>query len=286
MSAIESLRSSFALQGCNGRTASLFHRIIYDYYQLNRRALLWRETIDPYAILVSEIMLQQTQVERVKGKYREFIAIFPDFRTLAAAPLAEVLTAWQGLGYNRRAISLKATAEMVVGNFGGALPSSPDELECLPGIGHYTARAVAAFAFHRTEVFIETNIRAVFIHLFFPERLNVHDREILPLVEATLDRDNVREWYYALMDYGVFLKREHANPARKSAHHVRQAPFKGSNRELRSMILRKILDSPGVTVQQIVAGLGREDELVRKNLDALVKEGFIVVDQNNGYTVP
>lgn len=276
---------SFARRGCSGQTVALFRRVIYGHYREHGRILPWRESTDPYAILVSEIMLQQTQVERVREKYREFLAAFPDFPSLAAAPLHAVLGRWQGLGYNRRAVSLKATAETIVNHFGGSLPSSPDELECLPGIGLYTARAIAAFAFNIPTAFIETNIRAVFLHVFFMGRDKVHDREVLPLVEATLDRENVREWYYALMDYGVFLKKAHHNPSRKSAHHARQTPFRGSNRELRSMILREILQSPGVSERQLAVVLGRETELVRKNLVALVTEGFVVAVGNDGYTI-
>jgi A/G-specific adenine glycosylase len=245
------------------------------WYRVNARQLPWRTTRDPYAILVSEVMLQQTQVDRVIGKYGEFLDRFPDVISLARAPLQEVLETWQGLGYNRRAISLKRCAEAIVRDHGGFFPRSVDGLQALPGIGPYTARAVAAFAYNQPTVFIETNIRAVFIHHFFADREAITDKEILPFVTAALDRDNPRDWYNALMDYGVMLKKEHRNPARRSAHHVRQAPFRGSNRELRSRILRALLDTPHLTAEGIAELLDAEIGPVQQNLAQMEKEGLI-----------
>ena len=277
MSRLDTLRSHFAAEGFSAATAALFREIVYDHFRTQgRHALPWRETRDPYAILVSEVMLQQTQVERVTEKYREFLATFPDLPALAAAPLQEVLARWQGLGYNRRAVNLKQCAEAVVARWDGALPSSPEELQTLPGIGPYTARAVAAFAFNAPTVFIETNIRTVFIHLLFPAAEKVHDRELIPLVAIALDRENPREWYSALMDYGTALKREHPNPSRRSAHHVRQSPFRGSNREVRGMLVKVLLEQPGKTRTELVACIGRDADVVGKNLEQLRKEGFIV----------
>lgn len=276
-SAIDRLRKRFAADGFTTQAAALFRDIVYDHYRKQGRSLPWRETRDPYAILVSEVMLQQTRVERVTEKFREFLARFPDVTALAAAPLQEVLACWQGLGYNRRAVSLKRCAEAVTERFGGQLPPSPEELRTLPGIGPYTAAAVAAFAFDLPTVFIETNIRSVFLHLLFPDAEKVHDRELLPLVAAALDREHPREWYSALMDYGAFLKREHPNPSRRSAHHVRQSPFNGSNRQLRGMILATLLERPGMTAGELAASLGREPSLVASLLERLETEGFLVV---------
>lgn len=274
---VEALRKLFAADGFTADAARLLRGIVYDHYRRHGRSLPWRETRDPYAILVSEVMLQQTQVERVTEKYREFLARFPDFAALAAAPLQEVLACWQGLGYNRRAVSLKRCAEAVSERFGGQLPPSPEELRTLPGIGPYTAAAVAAFAFDLPAVFIETNIRSVFLHLLFPDAEKVHDRELLPLVATALDRDHPREWYSALMDYGAFLKREHPNPSRRSAHHARQSPFAGSNRQLRGRILATLLDRPGMTARELEASLGREAALIEALLGRLKAEGFLVV---------
>jgi A/G-specific adenine glycosylase len=260
---------------CNDHDLADFRRIIRHHYREHGRSLPWRETFDPYAILVSEIMLQQTQVDRVREKYREFLAAFPGFDDLARAELSRVLSVWQGLGYNRRAVSLRLCAQVVMERFGGMLPQAIGELETLPGIGPYTARAVAAFAFGIPAPFIETNIRSVFLHHFFPGQAGVHDREILPLVERTLDRERPRDWYYALMDFGAMLKKTGANPSRMSAHHTRQSPFSGSNREQRSLILKSILAAPGVTRAQLVENLCAEVESISRNLQQLEREGFI-----------
>lgn len=253
-----------------------FRAMILDHYHLNSRPMPWRETHDPYAILVSEVMLQQTQVARVRVKYDEFLSEFPRLGDLAVAPLPEVLRLWQGLGYNRRALALKRCAEAIMAQHDGTFPSSIPELQALPGIGPYTARAVAAFAFDVAEPLIETNIRTVFLHCFFHGRDSVSDAEILPLVEATLDRDNPRDWYYALMDYGVMLKQNHPNPGRRSSHHVKQSRFEGSNRQLRSRLLREIMAEPGLSLENVIIRLAAERDSVERNLEAMQREGLLV----------
>lgn len=258
------------------KTVQRFREQVYGHYYANPRPLPWRETENPYRILVSEIMLQQTQVERVTGKYQRFLDAFPDFATLARAPLRDVLGEWQGLGYNRRAISLQETAKQVVRDFKGMLPENPEQLRALPGIGAYTAAAIAAFAFHRPVPLIETNIRAVFIHCFFHDRQDVRDREIMPLIEATLDTADPRTWYYALMDYGVMLKRTIPNPSRKSAHHASQSRFEGSDRQIRGKILRFLLKKPQSREDDILLELQETPERVTKILADLEKEGFII----------
>jgi A/G-specific adenine glycosylase len=179
------------------------------------------------------------------------------------------------LGYNRRAIALKRCAEDIMNRFSGQFPRTTDELELLPGIGPYTARAVAAFAFGIAEPLIETNIRTVYIHLFFHGRDKVSDREITPLVAATLDRHNPREWYYALMDFGVALKQLHPNPGRRSSHHVPQSRFEGSNRQLRSRLLRAVIATPGISGSELAEQLGAEIENVVRNLVDMEREGFL-----------
>jgi A/G-specific adenine glycosylase len=261
-----------------------FQNIMYAYHRANPRPMLWRETTDPYRILISEIMLQQTQVERVKIKYAEFLTAFPTIHELAAAPLANVLQVWQGLGYNRRAIFLKRCSEEIVSFYGGHFPRSVAELQSLPGIGPYTAGAVAAFAFGIAEPLIETNIRTVFIHFFFHGREKVSDGEIMPLVAATLDQGNPREWYYALMDYGGMLKQTHPNPGRRSRHHTQQSRFEGSNRQLRSSILREVLVQTGITLQKLQSMLPVLPEAVERNLAALQREGFLV-KRGRGYRI-
>lgn len=253
-----------------------FRGIIYRHYQAHKRELPWRQTRDPYHLLVSEIMLQQTQVERVLGKYGEFLSRFPDFTTLAGAPWPEVLAVWQGLGYNRRALALKRLAQEVMVKWGGRLPDREEDLRALPGIGPATAGALLAFAFDQPVAFIETNIRRVFLHFFFAERDGVTDREILPLVAETLDWGRVREWYYALMDYGAGLKRHGPNPNRRSAHYVRQSAFNGSNREVRSLILKTLLAAPADSLTELAAIINKSPARTKAALEQLLAEGFVV----------
>ena len=164
--------------------------------------------------------------------YRNFLKRFPTVKSLAEAPLPEVLRAWQGLGYNRRAKMLHEAAKAIVVRHSARIPHGYAEVRNLPGVGEYTAKAVRTFAFNEPEVMIETNIRAIFIHHFFGDKEGVSDAELFPLIEATLDRKNPRVWYAALMDYGTHLKQTLPNPSRKRAHHLKQKPFKGSDREI------------------------------------------------------
>jgi A/G-specific adenine glycosylase len=253
-----------------------FQRNIYAEYRLHGgRDLPWRKTRNPYRILVSEFMLQQTQVARVIERYEPFLRRFPDFESLARAPLRDVLRAWSGLGYNRRALHLRETARIVVSEHGGKLPADVDRLRSLPGVGRATASAVAAFAFGRAHPFIETNIRTVFIHHFFRRRKRVSDEELYPFVEQTLDHGDPRAWFYALMDYGVALKKDYPNPSRKSAHHTRQGRFEGSDRQARGMIVRALVErslSEGQLVQATGLSLASLCVLVRQ----LEKDGMIV----------
>ncbi len=254
----------------------VFRDTVYTVARANYRVLPWRTALDPYAILVSEIMLQQTQADRVTPKFIDFMARFPDVAALASAEFADVLTAWQGLGYNRRALALKRAAEAVMGSFGGMIPATRRELESLPGIGPYTAGAILAFAHDLPEVFIETNIRSVFIHHFFHDRSGVHDRDLTPLVALTMDRSQPRAWYTALMDYGVVLKRAHPNPSRKSIHHLRQSPFEGSNRQLRSALLKLVLAQPGLPADDVAGLVAGDLERITANLVQMEKEGLVV----------
>ena len=252
-----------------------FRKTIHDYYHVNGRDLPWRKTRNPYCILLSEIMLQQTQVERVLKKYEEFLAAFPDFSTLARAPLRKLLRIWQGMGYNRRALALRALAQRVVNEHRSKLPPEHGKLLALPGIGEYTAGAVLAFVFNKPVVFMDTNIRRVFIHEFYHDRESVHDEEIIPLVERTLDTGNPRQWYNALMDYGTMLKKERVNPNRKSAHYARQSPFENSNRQVRGRILKILVAESPLTAAKVVEVTGMDAKRVQKNLVDLQREGFV-----------
>jgi A/G-specific adenine glycosylase len=255
---------------------STFRKKILVYYDVHGRDLPWRRTHNPYRILVSEIMLQQTQVERVIEKYNDFLAAFPDFSSLAKAPLAKLLRIWSGMGYNRRALSLKALAQKVVEEHQGRLPQDRENLLALPGIGKYTAGAVTAFAFNKPVVFMDTNIRRVYIHEFFHDREDIHDDEIMPILEQTMDAGNPRKWYDALMDYGTMLKRELANPNRRSAHYTKQSPFENSNRQVRGSILKLLVKEAPLTRAQIVTKTGMDSERIKNNLVQLVDEGFII----------
>ena len=259
-----------------------FRRFIWAFYAEQGRSFAWRNVDNPYHVVVSEIMLQQTQTYRVAPKYEQFIAAFPDFSFLASASLRNVLSAWQGLGYNRRGKYLQQIAQKVMSEHNGALPQFPDILETFPGIGKATAASICAFAYNIPTVFIETNIRAVFIHSFFPYKDTVHDREIMPLIEQTLDHNNPREWYYALMDYGVMLKKKFGNPSRRSKHHTQQSTFKGSDRQIRGAIVRQLTKTETLHVDDLFARLELEEKLpvdikrTQKILDQLIEEKMVL----------
>lgn len=261
-----------------------FQKAVYAYYKNHGRDLPWRKTKNPYRILISEIMLQQTQVERVIPKYKEFLKAFPDFEALGTGSQTHVYAVWQGLGYNRRALFLKELGETVHYVFGGKFPKDPDELEKLPGVGHYTARAIAAFAYNLPEVFIETNIRRVFIHHFFKDRADVHDSEILPLIEKTLDTKNPREWYWALMDYGSSLSSSVENPNRQSAHYAKQKPFSGSDRQMRGLIVKFLLEEESATELAITKHIQQSATRTERILQKLMREG-IVHKEKRSYTL-
>ena len=248
------------------------------------RDLPWRNVDDPYAVLVSEVMLQQTQVKRVLKHWERFMALFPTVDALAAAGTADVLAQWQGLGYNRRALALKRAAEACSAERAGKLPCTAEELEELPGIGPATAAGVMAFAYNRPSVYIETNVRTVFLHELFPDRDKVPDREIAPLVADTCPEVDPRGWYYALLDYGAHLKTQVANPSRRSAQYARQSSFEGSRRQKRAELVRVVLAQPGIGADELAARLDDFERAAgREGVDAatfdsivsdLVAEGF------------
>lgn len=272
-----------------------FRREVLDFYRKHGRyhlpwrspPLQFRQTkakLNPYRILVSEVMLQQTQVDRVIPFYRKFLKRFPSVQHLASSPLSAVLLEWQGLGYNRRAKMLHEAAKKITiyGNF----PREYEKLILLPGVGEYTAKAVRVFAFNEPEVMLETNIRAVFIHHFFSKKSKVPDKKIVSYMIRFGISKNItpREWYAALMDYGAHLKKTHSNPSRKSAHHVKQKPFKGSDREIRGVLLRSATKPPYLQ-RAVLCRLPFEKERVKEQLAALVKEGMLV-KRGRAYRLP
>jgi A/G-specific adenine glycosylase len=317
-------------------TPKKFRQTIYSYYKTHKRNFPWRppslnlrrdKTLNPYKVLVSEIMLQQTQTDRVEKKYTEWLKAFPTFQDLAQAPLQKVLRLWQGLGYNSRALRLKKAAEIIVAKYNGKLPADYEQILDLPGIGPYTAGALMAFAFNKPFPIVETNIRTVYIHFFFgsptpfarlaealakrakararreqsdggfpknhgqphpPQKAmaspGIHDQDILKLVEKTIDKQNPREWFYALMDYGVMLKKTIGNINIRSKHYSKQSAFIGSNRQVRAAILRAITISPK-NQKQIALALRQEKihalpATITKNIDDLMSEGFIKKNKN------
>jgi len=253
-----------------------FQKIIIEYFDSKGRHFPWRETNDPYKILVSEIMLQQTQTERVIKKYDEWLENYPSVKEAALAPLSDILLHWNGLGYNRRAGYLHDACKEVYLNHSGVFPSTAAELKKLSGVGTYTSCAVSCFAYNNPEVFIETNIRSVYLFFFFPDEDLISDVMLMPLIERTLYKENPRIWYYALMDYGAELKKKVKNPNRKSAHYLKQSKFSGSLREARGALLRQLVRNPeGLLLSDIGKRENIEYERLENAAVKLVCEGYI-----------
>jgi A/G-specific adenine glycosylase len=242
------------------------------------RAMPWRDRTDPYWVMVSEIMLQQTQVDRVIPKFNQFMATFPTIAALAAASLADVLKAWSGLGYNRRAKYLHEAAKAVELHFNGIIPDTSEALVSLPGIGPNTAGAILAYSFNQPSTFIETNVRTVYFHHFFEGQQAVSDTALREIVAQTTDTEHPREWYWALMDYGAFLKKQGAGRIDQSKHYKKQSPLKGSVREVRGLIL-KALSAADLTETELLRRLP-DDERAERALADLRAEGL--VDETDG----
>lgn len=276
--------------GIDSDALASFRKLVLAQGRQLYRDLPWRRTTDPYEIWISEVMLQQTQVSRVDGRWQRWLERFPTVDALAAAQAADVLDEWQGMGYNRRALSLLNAARSVA-DAGGVMPSDLKELVALPGIGPATAAGIRAFAFNLPGVYLETNVRTVMLHEFYPDAEQVPDKELVPLVEASCPKDahdpedDPRTWYYALLDYGYHLKRTVPNPSRRSRTHVRQSRFDGSHRQKRAMVVRALLShregAPVSTIAQEVSAEERragrppvEEAYVLSLLEELAAEGF------------
>ncbi|MDR2470630.1 MAG: A/G-specific adenine glycosylase [Treponema sp.] len=276
----------------SGKRIAAFKKTILDAYAHSGRSFPWRGRTaedgsfippSPWGVVVSEFMLQQTQTGRVISYWERWMKKWPRPADLAACELQTVLREWSGLGYNRRAKNLLACAAALTEQHGGEVPSTVEELLALPGIGPYTAGAVAAFAFNIPSVFIETNIRSVLIHFFFQDTSGVADSELFPILEQTLDRANPRLWYWALMDYGAELKKLTRNPNRRSAHYTRQSRFEGSFRQIRGALVKTLSAGPRPAaalrrdIARILPGLAGTD--YRRALESLEKEMFVAEEE-------
>lgn len=271
-------------EGPSPEEIAAFQREVREQGKLHWRDLPWRNIDDDYAVLVSEVMLQQTQVQRVLGYWQRFMALFPTLDALAAADTRIVLENWQGLGYNRRALMLKRCAEECAARYQGKLPRDRAELLGLPGIGPATAGGILAFARNEPCIYLETNVRCVFLRHFFSDEDKVPDRLIEPLVAQACPEGDVRGWYYALLDYGAHLKATGENHSRRARAYTRQSVFEGSRRQKRAAILRFVLGGEGVSLPEIVAALEEfeaaaqrpapDPVLVQEIVDELVAEGF------------
>jgi A/G-specific adenine glycosylase len=268
----------------NGRALTTFRREVWNYWKKHgRHDLAWRKTKDPYKILVSEVMLQQTQVPRVSEKYGKFLKKFPNTRALARAKLVDVLRIWSGMGYNRRAKYLHDAAKIIVEKHGGKVPRDFAALRTLPGVGPYTASAIRVFAFNEPDTLIETNIRAAFIHHFYSSVLQktaITDGQILPIAKRAAEGNNPpaggpRKWHWALMDYGAYLKRSGVRNNHRSAHYVRPSKFEGSLRQIRGAILRTLTAGPK-TDDQIYRPIRANRPVVNLALAGLARDGLIV----------
>lgn len=260
------------------------------------RDLPWRNTRDAYAIWISEVMLQQTQVSRVDGRWQRWLERFPSVDALAAASVADVLDEWQGMGYNRRALALRNAAIEIANTYAGELPPDAVALKALPGIGPATAAGICAFAYDMPGVYLETNVRTVFLHELMPDAAEVPDKVLVPMVAEACPAEPLaipgisqlctpRSWYYALLDYGAYLKKTLPNPSRRSKTHTRQSKFEGSHRQKRAEVVRILLVAPkGLTQEEITTELSTQElKAGRPTLDTgyiaailadLSKEGF------------
>lgn len=253
-----------------------FKTLILIFYAQHGRPFAWRDTSDPYQVLVSEVMLQQTQTGRVVPKYETFLSQWPDFASLAEASTEQLLSVWKGLGYNRRALNLRKSARMTQA-WDWTIPNDKALIESLPGVGKATSAAIRSFCFGQKSVYLETNIRRVLLSTFYPEEAEIKDKELeLLLHELSLINYDMKSWYYALMDYGVLLKALFPNANRRSAHYTKQKKFENSNRQIRGQLIHLLTDTGSKELSVIYDLLSHfEDERILNSLEQLEQEGFV-----------
>lgn len=264
-----------------------FRKAVWHYWKKEgRHELPWRKTHDPYKILVSEVMLQQTQVPRVIEKYTEFLSLFPTVHVLAHATLRDVLRVWSGLGYNRRGKYLHDAAKVIAKQYDGDIKAAT-AAEKLPGMGPYTRAAVRVFAFNEPHTLLETNVRAAFIHHFestlcksdlHKKDTKISDKQLVPLMKKAAEDQDPREWHWALMDFGVHIKKLHKNPARRSATYTKQSTFKGSLREVRGILLKSLSHSTKIETDlylEVAKHAHIKKARVQEALESLVRDGLI-----------
>jgi A/G-specific adenine glycosylase len=253
-----------------------FLQTILGFYEGHGRQFIWRETSDPYRILLSEVMLQQTQTSRVIPKYELFLSLWPTLKDLAGVALDELLYHWKGLGYNRRALNLRRSA-IASREWDWNLPTKQTELLSLPGVGKATAAAIGAFSYRERTIYLETNIRRVLLHCFYPDQEGVKDKELELLLGRLVQLvEDPKAWYYALMDFGVLLKHLLPNANMRSAHYTKQAKFENSNRQIRGQLIHLLSDTGAKEQQQVTTLLSHfEEERVLYCLRQLEKEGFV-----------
>ncbi len=276
---IAKCQTMYRRSGMDISTITLFYQLVEYYYVNFGRDLPWRRTQDPYHIFISEIMLQQTQVDRVIPKYIDWITHFPDFKSVSEAGFDEVMSYWQGLGYNRRALNLHKAATIIDHDYQGILPKDPDILATLPGIGNATAASMSVFAYNTPLVFLETNIRTVFIVLFFSENEIVDDSAIINLLKRSCDEVRPARWYNALMDIGTYFKKTRGNPGRNSKKYRMQEPFHGSKRKIRGQVLSLLIKNGQLCVESLYDQIG--DDRIHEVLLDLTHEGLIA--EKNGH---
>lgn len=253
-----------------------FKALILGFYADHGRQFAWRETSDPYRILLSEVMLQQTQTSRVEPKYETFLSLWPNFSSLAEVSVEELLAQWKGLGYNRRALNLRKAARMTEA-WGWTIPNDKALIESLPGVGKATGAAILSFCYQQKSVYLETNIRRVLLTCFYPDQDEVRDKELEALLhELSLINEDMKSWYYALMDYGVLLKALFPNANKRSAHYTKQKQFENSNRQIRGQLIHLLTDTGAKSLVAIYDLLSHfEEERILNALDQLAKEGFV-----------